>query len=160
MQMTTQDLKERFSRFLEKGRYRKTPERFAILEQALAIKGHFGVSEIHEGLERAGYHVSRTTVYSTLELLSLCGLLDRHNFSSRQTRYEVALGCHVHLICSRCGAIREIEAPDLATMLREIDFGGFHPSFASTTVTGLCEKCSSDVGDGLRQRFAGDRADP
>lgn len=136
--------RELFKSYLKAHNLRKTPERFALLEKAMTIQGHFGVDLLYDEMERSGYHVSRATVYSTLELLVDCGLLNRHLFGSRKTSYEVALGSHFHLICSVCGKIREIEDEHLGRLMLEMNTEGFTPTYFSTMVYGVCDSCSDN----------------
>ena len=133
--------REKFRIYLTERQMRKTPERFALLDKAMTLPGHFSVDTLYEAMESSGYHVSRATVYSTLELLVDCGLLNRHLFGTRKTSYEVALGSHFHLICSDCGRIREIEEDNLAEYLTGMTFEGFSPTYYSTIVYGLCSEC-------------------
>ena len=95
--------REKFRQYLTERQLRKTPERFALLEKALSLTGHFGADALYESMEASGYHVSKATIYSTLELLVDCGLLNRHLFGARKTCFEVALGSHFHLVCNACG---------------------------------------------------------
>ena len=44
------------------------------------LKGHFDVYVLHRKMEEANYHVSRATVYNTIEVLVECGLVVRHQF--------------------------------------------------------------------------------
>lgn len=133
--------REKFRIYLSEHQMRKTPERFALLDKAMTLPGHFGVEVLYEAMENSGYHVSRATVYSTLELLVDCGLLNRHLFGTRKTCYEVALGSHFHLICSACGKIREIHEESLADHLLGMKFEGFSPTYCSTMIYGLCADC-------------------
>ena len=137
--------REKLRIYLTDHQMRKTPERFAILDKAMTIPGHFGVDMLYEAMEASGYHVSRATLYSTLELLVDCGLLNRHLFGSRKTFYEVALGSHFHLICSGCGKIREIEEEDISNDITSLQFEGFTPTYCSTTIYGLCDDCVRKV---------------
>lgn len=130
-----------FKTYLESHGLRKTPERFALLDRVLGIKGHFGVDDLYADMEAEGYHVSRATVYSTIELLCNCGILNRHLFGARVSKYEVALGSHFHLVCIRCGRIREIEAGDVNAAFKAVDYGDFTPTYFSTIVNGLCGDC-------------------
>lgn len=136
---------ERFKNYLNKRNLRKTPERFALLDKAMTIPGHFDVDALYEAMEIAGYHVSRATIYSTLELLVDCGLLNRHIFGSRKTSYEVALGSHFHLVCTVCGKIQEIEEDNVTAQLKRSDFQGFTPTYISTTVYGVCNDCKNPI---------------
>lgn len=133
--------REKFRQYLVEHQLRKTPERFALLDKAITLPGHFGVDMLYDNMEASGYHVSRATIYSTLELLVDCGLLNRHIFGSRKTFYEVALGSHFHLVCNACGKIREIEEEQLSH-IAAMDLDGFSPTYCSTTVYGLCKECS------------------
>lgn len=130
-----------FKDYLEKHNLRKTPERFALLEKAMTMSGHFDVEELYEEMERNGFHVSKATIYSTLELLVDCGLLNRHLFASRKTCYEVAVGNHFHLVCSNCGKVREIEDSQLLEIPETIDLDGFKPAYYSTMLYGTCSEC-------------------
>ena len=73
--MTTTDdksyyiAKAKLAEYLDNRHMRKTPERFMILEVVMAHNDHFGVDDIYEDLEERSYHVSRSTVYNTMELL-------------------------------------------------------------------------------------------
>lgn len=132
--------REKFRQYLAKRNLRKTPERFALLDKALSLNGHFGADALYDVMEISGYHVSRATVYSSLELMVDCGLLNRHMFGSRKTLYEVALGSHFHLVCNACGKIKEIEEEQLSR-IAEMDLGGFCPTYCSTMVYGICRDC-------------------
>ena len=133
--------REKFRQYLADKRLRKTPERFALLDKALSLTGHFGADVLYECMEASGYHVSRATIYSTLELLVDCGLLNRHMFGSRKTCFEVALGSHFHLVCNACGKIREIEEEQLSHMDNAM-LDGFQPTYCSTMVYGICRECA------------------
>ena len=134
--------REKFSQYLAERNLRRTPERFALLDKAITLKGHFGADVLYDLMEVSGYHVSRATIYSTLDLLVDCGLLTRHLFGSRKTSFEVALGSHYHLVCTACGKIREIEEEQL-TYLERMDLDGFQPTYCSTNVYGVCKECSN-----------------
>lgn len=135
--------REKFRQYLADRKLRKTPERFALLDKAISLQGHFGADALYNCMEDSGYHVSRATIYSTLDLLVDCGLLNRHMFDSRKTCFEVAMGSHFHLVCNVCGKIREIEEEQM-NHLADMDLGGFKPTYCSTMVYGICKECSSE----------------
>ena len=136
--------KEKFRQYLSGRHLRKTPERFALLDKALSMSGHFGADALYESMESSGYHVSRATIYSTLGLLVDCGLLNRHMFGSRKSCFEVAVGSHFHLVCNACGKIREIEEEQLSH-IEGMDLEGFRPTYCSTMVYGLCGECAAKM---------------
>ncbi len=104
---------EKFLSFLNTKGLRKTPERFEILHCALECKGHFDVDTLYKSLEARGYHVSKATVYNTLELLCAGGVIRKLLFDTHQARYELAEKTHSHLICTQCGEIKEIELEEI-----------------------------------------------
>lgn len=136
-------LRNQLTEFMQSNHLRKTPERYAILEKAVDLSAHFGVDELYNAMESTGYHVSKATVYNTLELLCRAGILNRHIFSTNQARYEVARGSHLHLVCRRCGSIREIDQPDLTSRLLTDAYDGFEPEYSSTIVYGICDDCKN-----------------
>ncbi|MDE6243834.1 MAG: transcriptional repressor [Muribaculaceae bacterium] len=135
---------KRFNAFLEEKHLRKTPERFAILKQVWQMEAHFGIDRLHAALEAEGYHVSRATAYNTIDLLVQCGVLRRHNFSSGESQYEAAREGHLHLICTRCGAIIEVSTPPaMSRMLESDSFEPFRPAYLLAYVYGLCGDCAA-----------------
>lgn len=135
---------KRFNRFIEQKHLRKTPERFAILKKAWQMGHHFAVEDLHSALEAESYHVSRATVYNTMELLVESGVIARHQFGSGESVYEPVTGSHVHLVCTSCGKIREVSDKDglLLQLLSPRRYSGFEPSYYSASIYGLCRECT------------------
>jgi Fur family ferric uptake transcriptional regulator len=102
-----------FKEYLEKGELRKTPERFAILEEIYLRDDHFDVEALFISMKEKNYQVSRATVYNTLDILVECGLVTRHQFKTGQALYEKSYGYkqHDHLICLDCNHVLEFCDP-------------------------------------------------
>ena len=132
---------ELLGRYLEEAERRQTPERFAILAKAFELRAHFGINELLEAMEKSGYHVSRATVYNTVEILCACGILRRHLLESRHASYELARENHIHLVCSCCGNIEEVTDPEIEASLLSTGINGFAPEYFSATVHGTCSAC-------------------
>ncbi len=106
-------MKEKFIAYLEKNQQRKTPERFAILDEIYTNKDHFDVETLYLQMKNRNYTVSRATVYNTLDLLLDAGLVTKHQFGKNLARYEGAFGHkqHDHMICNDCNNILEFCDP-------------------------------------------------
>lgn len=133
-----------FTRFLTKGKFRKTPERFAILRKAVELHSHFDVDTLHMAIENDGYHVSRATVYNTVELLENAGILSKNVFGQTTAIYEVNHDNHIHLVCKRCGRIREVENPHIAAHVMQLNPDNFIPESFAITLYGVCGDCSGN----------------
>lgn len=140
-------LEETLTLFLSEGNYRKTPERYAILRMAYGMPSHFDVESLHHAMEKNGYHVSLATVYNTVELLEKAGILRKNHFAASSASYELKRDNHFHLVCSRCGAIREVSSPHIAAEVMRLSQAGFKPDSFSITVSGLCADCRKAIAD-------------
>ncbi|MBD5289965.1 MAG: transcriptional repressor [Bacteroides sp.] len=131
----------RLTSYLRTHARRKTPERFAILREALAMKGHFAIHDLLEAMERTHYHVSRGTVYNTVQLLCDCGVLRRHLLDTDQALYECQTANHLHLVCAGCGKIKEATHPELSRLLITMKYPAFKANYFSATLFGYCNAC-------------------
>ena len=114
--MQTKDaVKKVFLEYLDKKGFRKTSERFAILDVVYTINEHFDVDSLYRHLKNKRYSVSRATVYNTIEHLLSCNLIKRHQFRKNLALYEKSYEYkqHDHLICNDCEKVFEFCDPRL-----------------------------------------------
>jgi len=109
--MIKEEIKNLFISYLRDNGHRITNERFLILDSALSLDKHFDADELYSKMRKDFIRVSRATVYNTLELMSDCKILTKHNFKGDRARYETKHGRknHYHIICLSCNKIIEFE---------------------------------------------------
>ena len=90
-----EEVRERLEGFLAEGGHRKTPERFAVLEEIYAAGGHFDVDTLLDRMKQRSAKVSRATLYNTIELFLEAGLVRKHRFGE-QSQYEPGYPARQH----------------------------------------------------------------
>lgn len=137
-------VKEFFTQYLEDKRQRKTPERYTILEEIYRRNDHFDAEKLFLDLNKKDHHISRATVYNTLDLLLSCQLVKKHQFDNNQALYEKSFGYkqHDHIICKDCHKVVEFCDPRIHQITTKMgELLKFKIDNHTLILYGLCERC-------------------
>jgi Fur family ferric uptake transcriptional regulator len=124
--------------------WRLTAQRRVVAEVLDGDHVHFTADEVHARATKRLPEISRATVYNTLGELVTIGEIIEVATDGRAKRYDPnAHHPHQHLVCSRCGTIRDVHPTgDPLAALPDGERFGFTVSDAEVTYRGLCPDCS------------------
>lgn len=128
---------------------RNTPQRRAVLA-AVERHPHSTAAEIAAAVETDGAAggLSRQGLYNALDDLVAADLLRSLEPAGSPARFEPQThDNHHHLVCRKCGAIRDVAcAVGSAPCLEPVTSAGFHVEAAEVTWWGTCDACADRPG--------------
>jgi Fur family ferric uptake transcriptional regulator len=137
------EVKSIFTNYLKNQNYRKTQGRYDILFEIYSIDDHFEVETLYLILKNKNYHISRATIYNTIDLLLECGLIVKHSFGNKAGSYEKAYGSkkHDHIINIETQEVIEFHDDQIDLIVQSIgEQYGIDVSHYSFTIYGIAIK--------------------
>ena len=125
---------------------RVTPQRIVIHRELCGDSQHMTAEQVLARVSDVLPGTSLPTVYSTLELLEVLGLVRRVGTGNGAVVFDSRVEPHAHTVCRRCGAMADLEgtaAPEDA--LTRAGATGFVPDHAQLVVWGLCPDCAAEA---------------
>jgi Fur family ferric uptake transcriptional regulator len=142
----SQSPEDKFREYLSS---RSRPQRYTdqqrdMVKFIFSQHNHFDADQLIDAMKRAGFSVSRATVYRTLAKLVDAGLLRKLEIGPRMC-YEHDYGYpqHEHLQCTQCGKMIEFQSNELETVLRDVSRRHqFNASGHTLIIRGVCSECN------------------
>jgi Fur family ferric uptake transcriptional regulator len=137
------------SKFREYLASRPRPQRYTdqqrdMVRYIFSQHNHFDADRLIDDMKRAGFQVSRATVYRTLTKLVDAGLLRRLDVGPRMF-YEHDYGYpqHDHLYCQTCSKMIEFQNDAISQVTREVcRQNNFQSAGHSFIIRGTCAECN------------------
>lgn len=127
--------------FLRAKGIQPSQQRIRIWEALASTTAHPSADTVHRQLAAEIPTLSRTTVYTTLDLFVELGMAQSLEITGSELRYDANAAPHVHFACRSCGAVSDLHylaPPDLPALQ-----GGYVAERAQLFVTGLCGDCAA-----------------
>jgi len=136
-------LQQLFSNFLKNRKLRNTVERDKIFKAVCMAKDPFSLDVIWKRLEDNNFHVSRASIYNTMELLLDANIVVRLQFAGFNTLYELKYIAEQfnYAICRHCGTVRKIKNDKSKKLLNDYKIPKFTLEHYSLQFYGICSKC-------------------
>ena len=127
---------------------RLTRQRQILLELIDQSGKHLDAETLFTLAKEKDPKLNRVTVYRTLKMLKLGGLvdeLDLMHYGGDQHYYETRLKQeHAHVICLRCGKVEEFFGEPLQRIRRQVEQHlGFQILLTRTEIGGYCAHCQA-----------------
>lgn len=102
------------------------------------------MEELAERMAVQNFHVSRATLYNSLNLFVKLCLVVRHRFQA-ETKYEACCDTsnHCYQTCTVCGKVVELDVPEVAKALESVRLKRFRKEYYSVYFYGVCQTCQT-----------------
>jgi Fe2+ or Zn2+ uptake regulation protein len=120
-----------------------TPQRQCIFRVLHGNAVHPTAESVYAAASAEMPTISLKTVYSTLNDLSAMGEIQQLDLGTGSTRFDPNVDGHHHLVCTRCGRVRDVYAAARVRITEE-QLAGFTVGATEVVLRGLCDTCSSN----------------
>src|SRR6185503_8823350 len=135
--------RKEFQELLTRKKLKKTSQRELIWGLLTHSKGHPSVEEIRDFLLSKGHRIGIATIYRTLKILLVAGMI-RQSKLAGMTRYEAVVNepNHLHFICNACKRTLEFPSPRVEGLIRAVTSEeGFTERYSRYMIFGVCKAC-------------------
>lgn len=125
-------------------RTRKTHQTELVM-QAVHALDHPTANNVLQAVNELDPAVSRATVFRVLAEAAENGEVQRLVLAGSSDCFDITLCKHAHMVCSRCGAISDVEIPDTAAIENgAVAVPGGRIDACHVQFFGLCPECNRE----------------
>ena len=122
-----------------------TPQRQCIFRLLHGNEAHPTAEAVYEAARAEMPTISLKTVYQTLNDLAEMGELNLLDLGTGAGRFDTDTGAHHHLVCDRCGKVRDLHVEFSGVRVPRGKAQGFAVRTAEVVFRGLCDDCKNDT---------------
>jgi Fur family ferric uptake transcriptional regulator len=128
---------------LDDAGYRRTGARRSIADLIAARRGPFTAADLVDDARARRLRIGRATIFRTLDVLADLRAVERLDLPSGEHAY---VACepehHHHVVCSECGASRDVDDAGWRAVVRDIERKtGYRIDDHRLELFGLCPTC-------------------
>lgn len=148
------ELEKKMNDYLTSRDLKPTRGRSMILRTLYAYEKSFDAETLYQKMKEERYAVSRSTIYTTLDLLCCCGILVRLAKSSGAI-YLHAWRCldKVLLFCAECGRVNYYKQEDVCQTVQRFTPRRYKKIVNIVMTIGSCTECSKRQKAAERKRL-------
>lgn len=133
-----------YDKLLRDRELKVTPQRIFILEEIRKM-GHAGIEDLHDKVKEVYSSVSLATIYKNIHILVEENILREVPIHGSKPVYEINIGDHVHMCCTKCGEVTDIMDIDTKPMLESaIAQTGQPYERIAVMLQGVCKACRNN----------------
>src|SRR3954452_2731863 len=122
-----------------------TPQRQLLFRLLHGTDSHPSAEVLYAAASSEMPGISLRTVYQTLTDLAAMGELSALELGTGAARFDPNGADHHHLVCERCGAVRDVYLDGVDALQLTAALGGFRPTRTEVVLRGLCADCSEST---------------
>ena len=134
-----------YTELLKQAKLKATPQRLCVLK-ILSNHAHPTIDELYKQIKTEYPSISLATVYKNLNTLINENLVVEVNSPNQKAKYDIYEHPHIHLVCSNCGNVQDINASDaqMATYQTHLEqkIGNLIDRLNIVANISNCPKCS------------------
>lgn len=119
-----------------------TPQRQCIFRALHGSDAHPSAESVFAAVSAEMPTISLRTVYQTLNDLTAMGELAHIDLGTGASRFDPNLDPHQHLVCDRCGEVRDVHADVSGVRLPAAAGRGFRVATTEIVFRGVCAECA------------------
>jgi Fe2+ or Zn2+ uptake regulation protein len=120
-----------------------TPQRNAVFRALDGNESHPTAEAVHAVVVTELPNVSLRTVYSVLAELTEIGAVNQLELGTGAFRFDPNVDAHHHLVCDRCGQVRDVHVDHPDVRPAAVDGDGFQITGTEIVFRGVCATCAS-----------------
>lgn len=116
-------------------------QRIAIMDYLMKHRTHPTVDEIYTALSPQMPTLSKTTVYTTLKVLTDQGAAQMLTIDERNTCYDADTSLHAHFLCRHCGKVYDLPMNTKSLRAYSREAPGYEVQEVHCYYKGICPGC-------------------